>query len=86
VSIRDSLFAFFAVKTTPSIGVNSRPFAVPIPRASVPPCLCEKKPAAGAEGDKVADKARDKVDASPITSVGNITVGNITVANGLPKR
>ena len=31
-----SLFAFFAVKKTPSIRAHSRPLAVPFPRASVP--------------------------------------------------
>jgi len=45
--------------------VDTRPFAVPILRASVPPCLRERIQAAFDKGDKVTDKVRDKVAASP---------------------
>jgi hypothetical protein len=54
-----ALFAYFAVKKTPSnfacIRVHSR-FRFP-----APPCLRERQPAALDKGDKVTDKARDKV-------------------------
>jgi hypothetical protein len=42
------------------IRVHSSALAVPIICASVPLCLRERKPAVFDEGDKVADKARDK--------------------------
>ena len=71
---------FSRLKKTPSIRVNSRPFAVPIIRASVPPCLCEKKPAAG---DKVTDKARDKVaSTSPVLPITVRDTSSLSQAEG----